>query len=199
MRRWALVIGATMLLLILAAVVLTPVFLYAAVMHAARQDQTAPADAIVVLGAAQWDGQPTPDLQARLDHAADLYRAGKAPLIVLTGGAAPGDRYSESEAGQMYLRGRGIPAGAMELVGGRSTIESLRETQQLLAKDGKTRTLMVSDPFHMFRVDQMARDLGLQPLSSPTQTSPIRPGSATEQRYVVREVFAYLAYLFLQR
>ena len=188
-----------MMLVALTAIVLTPVFLYFAIEHTARQDRAAPADAIVVLGAAQWDGQPTPDLQARLDHAYDLYRAGYAPLIVLTGGAAPGDRYSEAEAGQMYLRGRGVPAGAMELVGGRDTIESLREAKAVLAKDDKARILTVSDGFHLFRVDHMASDLGLQPLPSPTQTSPIRPGSSEEQRYIVREVFAYLAYLFLQR
>ena len=197
--RRVLRVLAVMGVVAIIGVLLTPFLVGAAVVNAMHQDQTAKADAIVVLGAAQFDGQPSPDLKARLDHAADLYQAGDASLIVLTGGSEPGDRYTEAEAGEMYLHGRGIPTGAMVKVGGNTTIESLREASALLESKQKTRALMVSDPFHMYRVVHMADDLGLQPLSSPTRTSPITPGSDAEKKAIVREVFAYLAYLFLQR
>lgn len=195
MLRVLLAMGVLALL----AVLLTPIMLGVAIVNASHQDETAKADAIVVLGAAQWDGQPSPDLQARLDHAADLYRAGYAPIVVLTGGSEPGDRYSEAEAGAIYLQGLGIPAGALAKVGGNDTIESLRQASAMLESQGKTRALMVSDPFHMFRVTHMASDLGLQPLSSPTRTSPFQPGTPETNGAIVREVFAYLAYLFLNR
>ncbi len=169
-----------------------------AILHQARQDEAAPADAIVVLGAAQWNGRPSTDLQARLDHAYDLYQEGLAPLIVLTGGTGPGDTYSESEVGKSYLEQRGVPASAMRTVGGISTWQNLQEARSADLRDNE-RVIFVSDPFHMFRVKHMAQDLGLVALTSPTRTSPIRPNTPLEYRYVARECFAYVAYLFIQR
>ena len=194
-----MIILRRILLVVLAVAIAYPLFLAFRIWQQSRIDEVRRADAIVVLGAAQWDGQPSPDLRARLDHAADLYNQHYASLIVLTGGSQPGDRYTEADAGQMYLHSRGIPTDAMVKVGGNTTIESLREVSQVLHSKQKTRALMVSDPFHMFRVMHMSNDLGLQPLSSPTRTSPIVPGSNEEKRFVVRESFAYLAYLFIRR
>lgn len=169
-----------------------------AIMHQARLDERAPADVIVVLGTAQWNGRPSPDLKARLDHAYDLYHDGYAPMIVLTGGTGVGDVYSESKVSKTYLEGLGVPTSALRTVGGLTTWQNLQEARatQLRANE---RVLLVSDPFHMFRVKRMAQDLGLIALTSPTQTSPIRPNTPLEYRYVARECAAYLVYLFVQR
>ena len=186
------------LLAILVAGVLSIVLLALAIFAQSRHDETAPADAIVVLGTAQWDGRPSTTFQARLDHALDLYRDGYAPMVVLTGGVAVGDRYSEADVGRNYLRDRGVPDDTMISASeGQTSVESLRTAHGLLASRSVHTVLLVSDPFHMFRVKRMAEDLGLKPLASPTWTSPIRPDSELEYRYMGRELVAYLAYVFL--
>lgn len=168
-----------------------------AVVNQARQDEAAPADAIVVLGTAQWDGRPSTTFRARLDHAHGLYQQGYAELIVLTGGIAPGDIYSEADVGLTYLMDQGVPAEHLLSVPiGLNTRESLEAAAEQLSIRGQNSVILVSDAFHMFRVKQIAGNLGLSALGSPTTTSPIRPGSPAEQHYVVREVFAYVNYLF---
>lgn len=189
---------AVMLLIVLCLAIVSMVLLIVAILHQARQDERAPADAIVVLGTAQWNGRPSPDLQARLDHAFDLYQDGYAPMIVLTGGTGKGDVFSESEVSEKYLAERGVPAGAMRKVGGLSTWENLDEARSTQLRQDE-RVLLVSDPFHMFRVKRMAQDLGLVPLTSPTRTSPIRAHTLLEYKYVAREAAAYVVYLFVQR
>ena len=186
------------LLAILVAGVLSIVLLALAIFAQSRHDETAPSDAIVVLGTAQWDGRPSTTFQARLDHALDLYRDSYAPVVVLTGGVAVGDRYSEADVGRNYLRDRGVPDDAMISASeGQTSVESLRAAHGLMAGRSIHTVLLVSDPFHMFRVKRMAEDLGLKPLASPTWTSPIRPDSELEYRYMGRELVAYLAYVFL--
>jgi uncharacterized SAM-binding protein YcdF (DUF218 family) len=177
---------------------LSLVILALTILHQARKDEATPSDAIVVLGAAQWNGSPSTILKARLDHAFDLYASGYAPMIVLTGGTGPGDTYSESEVSKTYLQKRGVPASAMRTVGGLTSWQSLQEARISDLRDGE-HVILVSDPFHMFRVKHMSEDLGLVAYTSPTKTSPIRPNTPTEYRYVAREVGAYLAYLFLKR
>ena len=177
---------------------LSLIILALSILHQARKDEATPADAIIVLGAAQWNGSPSTILQARLDHAYDLYADGYAPMIVLTGGTGPGDTYSESDVGKAYLQKRGVPASAMRTVGGLTSWQSLQEARTSDLRDGE-HVILVSDPFHMFRVKHMSEDLGLIAYTSPTKTSPIRPNTPTEYRYVAREVGAYLAYLFLKR
>ncbi|HEX7103180.1 MAG TPA: YdcF family protein [Nitrolancea sp.] len=177
---------------------LSLVILALTILHQARKDEATPADAIVVLGAAQWNGSPSTILKARLDHAYDLYASGYAPMIVLTGGTGPGDTHSESEVSKAYLQKRGVPASAMRTVGGLTSWQSLQEARANDLRDGE-HIILVSDPFHMFRVKHMSEDLGLVAYTSPTHTSPIRPNTPTEYRYVAREVGAYLAYLFLKR
>jgi uncharacterized SAM-binding protein YcdF (DUF218 family) len=170
-----------------------------AIVNQARQDEAAPSDAIIVLGTAQWDGRPSSTYRARLDHAHSLYEQGYAELIVLTGGIAPGDVYSEAEVGANYLRMLGVPDGNLiEIPEGRNSLESLRPAASRLIELGQTEVIMVSDPFHMYRVQRIAADLGLEPRTSPTSTSPIRPGSPAEQRYVIREIFAYINYMFFE-
>jgi uncharacterized SAM-binding protein YcdF (DUF218 family) len=170
-----------------------------AIVNQARQDEAGPADAIVVLGTAQWAGRPSTTFRARLDHAFDLYHAGYAQVVVLTGGIAPGDQVSEAEVGAIYLRSRGIDDAALITVPvGMNSHESLVATAEPLRERGAQNLILVSDAFHMFRVKRIASDLGFNAMASPTSTSPIRPGSPLEQRYVIRETFAYLNYLFVE-
>jgi uncharacterized SAM-binding protein YcdF (DUF218 family) len=138
----------------------------------ARSDQAAPADAIVVLGAAQYDGAPSPVLRARLDHSVDLYRAGHAPLIVVTGGRQEGDRFTQAMAGYRYLRDRGVPDEALLLeVDGTSTYTELAATARILRARGLDRVLMVSDGYHSRRLLAIAAEVGLEGAVSPTDTT----------------------------
>lgn len=181
------------------AVIVAFIVLSLIVFNQARQDEAAPADAIVVLGTAQWNGRPSTTFQARLDHAYDLYNEGYADTVVLTGGVAPGDVYSEAEVGATYLRGLGVPAENLVTVPvGLDTRVSLVEAAEELKTRERERVILVSDPFHMFRVKQISGDLGLDPLTSPTTTSPIEQGSPSEMQYIFREVFAYLNYLVFE-
>ena len=137
--------------------------------HAAR-DRAVPADAIVVLGAAHYLGRPSPVLRARLDQAAALHTRGVAPLVVLTGGTAPGDTTSEAAAGFAYLRRRGIPAEALLIEQeGRTTSESLEAVRALLAAREVSRVVLVSDPFHLLRARLVSQRLGLHPVTSPAR------------------------------
>ncbi|HJZ46028.1 MAG TPA: YdcF family protein [Roseiflexaceae bacterium] len=156
--------------------------------------------AALVLGAAQWNGDPSPVLRARLDHALELYRRGQVRQIILTGGTGSGDTISEAAAGKQYLIEHGIAADALLLEEhGTTTWESLRNAVPLARANRIGAVLLVSDPFHMLRSIKMARDLGLIAYGSPTRTSPISVGSAEEMRYVLREAWAYLVYLFMRQ
>ena len=141
------------------------------VWSAARSDGTGPADAIVVLGAAQYDGEPSPVLRARLDHAAALFEAGHAPLVVVTGGKQEGDRVTQALAGFAHLRALGIPEDAILLeVDGTSTYTELAATARILADRGLDRALMVSDGYHSARLLAIADEVGLDGAVSPTDT-----------------------------
>ena len=149
------------------------------------------ADAIVVLGAAQYAGRPSPVLQARLDHALSLYQRGLAPYLVLTGGKGDGDTQSEAGAGRRYLRQRGVPDSAMLYEDeGRTTFSSMQHAADTLARVQARAVLLVSDPFHMLRLSLLARLHGLSPYASPTRTSPISANPFLEFEYAVRESLA---------
>lgn len=140
-----------------------------------RADQTRTADVIVVLGAAQYDGRPSPQLQARLDRAVELFRAGWAPVIAVTGGSMPGDRFTEAEASRRYLERQGVPADAITGENeGRSTWESLQRLGDVLESEGRTRVLLISDPFHLLRVRLSANEVGLIVATTPTRNGPVR-------------------------
>jgi uncharacterized SAM-binding protein YcdF (DUF218 family) len=134
-------------------------------------DQAGPVDAIVVLGAAQYDGEPSPVLRQRLDHAAALYEQGYAPLVVVTGGKQEGDRVTQAAAGFVYLRDQGIPEEAILLeVDGTSTYTELAATSRILADRGLDSVLMVSDGYHSARLLAIADEVGLDGSVSPTDT-----------------------------
>ncbi len=161
---------------------------FVAVLVVSRLDQRHAADAIVVLGAAQYDGRPSPVLQARLDHGAGLFRDGWADLIVVTGAIVPGDRMSEATAGQRYLVGVGVPPGQVLVQPeGYTTAGSMEAVAAWLLAEGKPRVILVSDPFHLARLRLEARRLGLEAWTSPTATSPISSRFSTELRYLLAE------------
>lgn len=170
--------------------------LVGAVVWQARTDEAGSAQAIVVLGAAQYNGRPSNVLQARLDHALTLYQEGLAPVIVVTGGRAPGDGFSEAEASRDYLMRQGVPESAilMEDVG-RDTWQSMQGVDAVLAAAGIDRILIVSDGFHLLRGKVMARELGFAARGSAAPDSPIEPWSAQEFGYVVRETAGILAFI----
>jgi uncharacterized SAM-binding protein YcdF (DUF218 family) len=136
----------------------------------ASHDEAAPADAIVVLGAAQYRGRPSPVLRARLDHAVALFAQGYAPRLVLSGGTAEGDTQSEAAVARQYVMRAGVPDSSILLESdGRTTEQSLRAVAQLLRVRGLERVILVSDPFHLFRTTVVARRYGLAVRTSPTR------------------------------
>ncbi len=144
-----------------------------------RGDQARPVDAIVVMGAAQYNGRPSPQLAARLDHVVQLWGRGEAPLVVVTGGKLAGDRFTEAEASARYLEDRGVPAAAiLQENEAHNSYDSLVGVRDLLAARGLKRVLLVSDPYHSLRIRLTSEELGLTAYVSPTRTSPVRGGRA---------------------
>ena len=138
-----------------------------------NRDDRRDVDAIVVLGAAQYDGRPSPVFRARLDHAVDLYESGVARYLVVTGGKAQGDRTTEGAAARAFALSRGVPAAAILLEDrSRTTLESLRGVATLLRDHDLGSAVFVSDRTHMLRVLRIARDEGITAYGSPTATSP---------------------------
>ncbi len=145
----------------------------AAVLTWGVQDDAQRADAIVVLGAAQYNGRPSPVLRYRLDHAIALWQAGLAPRVILTGGIGTGDTLSEAAVSRAYVMSRGIPDSAILLENeGRTSSQSLRAAADLvLARRGHT-AILVSDPFHMLRLEILGRRYGIDPYTSPALPTP---------------------------
>jgi uncharacterized SAM-binding protein YcdF (DUF218 family) len=162
-----------------------------------QRDEVRPADAIVVMGAAQYDGRPSPVFAARLDQGVALFLAGNAPRLVLTGGKAAGDRTTEAAVGRAFAIERGVPPEAIIVEDrSRTTLESVRAVAALLKADGATTALFVSDRPHMLRVLRMAADAGVTAWGSPTRTSPIESDLGARVDATVHELAA-LAYYFL--
>jgi uncharacterized SAM-binding protein YcdF (DUF218 family) len=159
-----------------------------AVLVTSQHDQRRPVDAIIVLGAAQYNGRPSPVLRARLDHAITLYREGYAPLIVVTGGVGRGDTTSEAIVGRRYLVAREVPEeDVIAQPVGRSTRTSMTAVGEWLRERELRRVLLVSDPFHMFRLRLEARRTDLEAYTSPTESSPISANPVLELRYLFAE------------
>lgn len=162
---------------------------FAQIYRYSRIDNAQKADAIVVLGAAQYDGTPSPVLRARLDHAAALYKNGVAKWIITTGGSRPGDLSNEAATSKKYLVALGIPAEAILTdESSLTTKQNMSRVADVLAEHALSSIVIVSDPFHMYRALTLARDLGIVAYASPTQTSPIEKNSWLEFKYMLREV-----------
>jgi vancomycin permeability regulator SanA len=156
---------------------------------ASRDDNVHKAEAIVVFGAAQYNGRPSAVLRARLDHAVDLYHQHVAPYIVVTGGRQPGDKFTEATASADYLHTKGVPdSDILREVSGHSSWQSLASTASFLKVRHIKDVILVSDPFHSLRIGGMAAELGLDASTSPTRTSPITGFDAAE--YMGRETVA---------
>ena len=152
-------------------------FTFAQVWWASTRDDRTPTQAIVVLGAAQYDGDPSPVFAARLDHAYQLWDSGVADTIVVTGGSQDGDRFTEASAAAVYLHGLGVPDEAiLRETTGRSSWESLAASARFLSDRGIEEVTLVSDPFHAKRIDAIASEVGLDGHVSPTPDSPISGG-----------------------
>ncbi|HSO29333.1 MAG TPA: YdcF family protein [Candidatus Sulfomarinibacteraceae bacterium] len=161
------------------------------------RDERRIADAIVVLGAAQYDGRPSPVLEARLAHAVDLYEDGIAPIIVVTGGKASGDRTTEAAAARAYVAAHGIPEAAILAEDrGRTTAESLGNVRDLFLEHGVSSAVFVSDRTHMLRVLRIATDEGIEAWGSPATASPTDADARVRLEATAREVVALAAYFF---
>ncbi len=179
--RWALRIGA----LLVAAIVLYFGVTLVQVWLTSRHYDPRPAGAILVMGAAQYDCVPSPDLQARLDQALTLYQQGYAHLIMLTGGKQPGDKCTESESGAAYLEKKGVPSTALLEAGGNDTYENIEDAVAALQAHKVRVVLVTTDPFHEDRSMAIASDFSLSPSPTPTQSSPISGWSTVP--YFVKE------------
>ncbi len=162
--------------------------------YAAVRDD-GPADAAIVLGAAVWEGEPSPVFAARLDHAIALYHQQRVRALIFTGGVGEGDSLAESAAAQTYALAQGVPATAIfsETVS-HITLTNLTEAGRMVQEQGFDRVLLVSDPLHMRRAVTIARDLGLNAYSSPTPTSRYRTWK-TQAGFLLRETYYYTGYL----
>ena len=146
------------------------------------------ADAVLVLGAAQWNGKPSPVFKARLDHGIDLHLKGYAPYLVLTGGVGRGDTLSEGEVARRYAIHHGVSDSAIlvERVGVTSR-ESIQGAASIMQMHGLHSALVVSDSYHMLRVQLLARRAGIEPYRAPTPNSPIDRAPQQRWHYVLRE------------
>ncbi|HJQ19745.1 MAG TPA: YdcF family protein [Gemmatimonadaceae bacterium] len=162
-----------------------------------RIDTSKHADAIVVMGAAQYDGKPSPVLRARVDHAIQLWRRGLAPVLITTGGRGVGDTTTEAAVERRYAIAHGVPDSAILIEPeSRSTRESLRNVATMLKHDARD-VILVSDPFHMLRLSILAHRFGLRPRTSPTPTSPITANRSAYWHYTLQEsVKAPIAFFF---
>lgn len=157
------------------------------------------ADVIVIPGAAQLDGTPGPVLQARLEQAVRLFRAGIAPLIITVGSGAPGDRTTEADSGRRWLINNGVPRGAViALPEGRDTLSQTKTYVKEMRERSIKSVVIATDPFHCQRAMTMARDLDADPFCAPVPDGPNSLAGST-YRYLIREAGAYLSYITLGR
>ncbi len=160
-----------------------------------ERDEQRPADAIVVLGAAQYDGRPTRVFAARLDHAVALWHSGLARSFIVTGGKLPGDRTTEAAVARQYAIDRDVPDEA--IFGedeAHNTLESLRSVAAMMRERGLRSAVFVSDPTHMLRVLRIAADLGIEAYGSPTRTSPVEADLQLRALATAHEVGALAVY-----
>ncbi len=177
-------------LLLLAGVLGWCRWVYTQIESYAHQDQAAPADAIGVLGAAEYDGRPSPVYRARLDHALELYHRGIAPLIITLGGPG-GDQYTEGSVGAEYLISKGVPeADIIAETESRNTEESARRIAVIARANGLRRLVVVSDDTHMFRIHAICAADGLDVLTSPRARPPVQDRTLQAER-IAHEILSY--------
>lgn len=197
MKRWLWRAAVFVVLAVLA----WPAWLAFQVWEQSREDELRRADAIVVLGAAQYHGRPSAVLRARLNHAAYLYREGFSGTIVVTGGKRIGDTFTEAEAGRRYLEAEGVPAeDILDENDGASSLASLRNVARIARTEGIDSVLLVSDPLHSERIKRMATDLGFtETYASPASYVDLNRTRGRKVQELVREVGSLITYELLDR
>jgi vancomycin permeability regulator SanA len=189
--RWA----RRLVLLIVAFVVIVVLYVAIHIWWVAREDQHPRSDAIVVLGASQYNGRPSPVFAARLQHAVTLYDEHVAVHIVTVGGKERGDAFTEAAAGKTYLAAHGVPKSAIVAVQtGSDTLSSMRAVDVQFKARHWHSAVLVTDPWHCLRSRTMARDLGIAADTSPERTGPAVASRSIEARYIARETEAYIYY-----
>ena len=178
-----------------------PAWLAFTIWRQSHRDELHPADAIVVLGAAQYNGVPSPVFKARLDHARFLYNNGYSHTVIVTGGKEPGDNFTEAQAARKYLESQGIPAD--HILGqnvGRNTLQSLKSVHRIAVKHHIKSVLLVSDPLHGERIKTEASDLGFDPVyASPDSYVELNRSRATKAGELLHETASLLLYKLLNR
>jgi uncharacterized SAM-binding protein YcdF (DUF218 family) len=198
-RWWRRPVGRAVCLT-LAMIVATPPITAVRVWYVARQDDRNRSDAIIVLGAAQFNGRPSPVLESRLLHALDLYRHGVAPRILTVGGNRPGDHYTEAHAGKDWLSEHGVPLTALDAVPtGNDTLRSFVAVAREFRHHRWRSAVIVTDPWHSLRSVTMARDNGIDAVTSPTRGGPTVGSRHTEAHYIIRETGGCLYYVAIGR
>lgn len=185
LRHWILLI----LLAFFSGLVLWEVSLYRAIRHQAHEDAARRAGAIVVFGAAEYDGRPSPVFQARLDHAVDLEEQGLAPLVITTGGNGGDPHYTEGGVGRDYLIQQGVDAGKILAdTHSDTTYQSVKAVSRMLKASGKSTCVAVSDGFHLYRVKMLFSSFGITAYPSPDPASPIESEPFERAIYSLREL-----------
>jgi uncharacterized SAM-binding protein YcdF (DUF218 family) len=186
--------GGRVLLLIAICWAIYLITLIVRIHLAGQHDEVAHADVIIILGAAHANEVPMPVLRERLNHGIALYEQGLARYVLFTGGNRPGDRGTEASAGRRYALECGVPASAILLEpSGHSTMQSLQACEQIMREHSLRSAILVSDPFHTFRLRRIARDIGLNAIASPTPSSAVQ-SPRMQFRYEMREVGVYSLY-----
>ncbi len=157
-----------------------------------QRDDAAPADAIIVLGAAAYDAKPSPVFEERIRHGIDLYKRGLAPKLIFTGGyGGVGARFSESQVARRYALRQGVPDKAILIESlSRNTHDNLRQASLLMQQHQLHDVIVVSDPLHMARALRISKELGIRAVGSPTPTSRFRT-FATRWRFLLQEVYFF--------
>jgi uncharacterized SAM-binding protein YcdF (DUF218 family) len=192
-RNWAFRIFVVLFLVLMLGFLGWSCWVYVQIENYAGLDQTAPSDAICVLGAAEYDGRPSPVFRARLDHALELYKRGIAPLIITLGGTN-GDEYSEGAVGREYLKSKGVPDNAIIAeTESRSTEEQAHRISVIARANNLRRMVVVSDGTHLFRIHEICAADGLNVLTSPRTRVSIGGGTAEAER-IAHEILSYTAW-----
>jgi len=192
-RNWGLRVIAVLFLVSTFGLLGWFCWVYVQIENYAGFDQTAPSDAICVLGAAEYDGRPSPVFRARLDHAFELYKRGIAPLIITLGGTNK-DEYSEGAVGREYLVSLGVPISAIIAeTESRSTEEQAHRITVIARANNLRRLVVVSDGTHLFRIHEICAADGLNVLTSPRTRVSIGGGTAELER-LAHEILSYTAW-----
>lgn len=185
-----------LLFILIFSLILGEIYLIGKIYYYSQIRDDRPVDAIVVLGASQWRGRPSPVFQSRLDMAYDLYENKLSEKIILTGGIGKGEEISEAMSGKKYLQERGVRGEVIFMEEkGRTSKESLDEVVHIIREQDIHSVILVSDGFHMMRLKKMADDLGIKAYVSPVEDGPINKNKFAQVNIYMRESWVYVLYL----